>query len=123
MGRRVPPGTSGGMSGVGTAGAALGALSVVGVALLVTGVGKSAWPWAAGMVAAGVVGSLADSVLGATLQARFRAPDGSLTERPEAGGVALPLAAGQRWLTNDGVNLACTTVGAGLGAVVAALAA
>ena len=121
VGRRVPPGTSGGMSVVGTVGGVLGAASVVGAVLVVTGAGPAAVPWALGVVGAGVGGSAVDSVLGATLQARFAAPDGTLTERPSADGSALPLAAGRRWLTNDGVNAACTTVGAGLGAVAAAL--
>ena len=110
-GRRVPPGTSGGVSGAGTFGALAGAAAVflslvpfaaehladVGVplaALLVVGGG-----WAASMV---------DSLLGATVQALYRDPaSGLLTERPQAGA----LVRGRRWITNDRVNLVCTLTG------------
>jgi uncharacterized membrane protein len=66
------------------------------------------------VTAAGFVGGLADSILGATLQARFRCPacgaEGE-TARCPCGGRA-ELTAGIRWLSNDVVNLACTAVGA-----------
>ncbi|MDT7857532.1 DUF92 domain-containing protein [Rubrivirga sp. S365] len=116
VGGRVPPGTSGGVSAAGTAGAAAGALSVALAAVpFAPALGGGA---ALAVAAAGLAGAFADTALGATLQARFRAPDGSLTERSTAAGRALPLAAGRRWLGNDGVNLACTLVGAALGALV-----
>jgi len=64
---------------------------------------------------AGVVGAWADSVLGATVQARFVLPDGTRTERPATDGTPLPLASGWRPMTNARVNLACTLVGATVG--------
>jgi len=111
-GRRVPPGTSGGVSAAGTAGALAGA-AVVFAALAplagpyVAGIG---WGWAAALViGGGFAASLVDSLLGATAQALYRdGPSGALTERREAGA----LVRGWRWVTNDRVNLACTLAGA-----------
>ncbi|MEM6328168.1 MAG: DUF92 domain-containing protein, partial [Bacteroidota bacterium] len=106
--RRVPPGESGGVSLAGTLGGALGAVLIGGVAAAM-----GATASVAGVaVAAGLVGAWADSLLGATVQARFRAPDGSLTERPGGGETGGPLVRGWRWMTNDSVNLACTLTGA-----------
>jgi len=112
-GRRVPPGTSGGVSVAGT----LGALAGAGVVFL------SALPFATdalggfgGTVALVVVGggfaaSFVDSLIGATAQAIYRDARGELTERPGAGGRAFALVRGRRWITNDRVNLACTLTG------------
>lgn len=107
IGRPVPPGTSGGVSLAGTLGGAAGAAFVAATALLFA-------PLSVGLLAlaGGVAGAALDTLVGATLQARYRLPDGSLTERARAGSTALPLAAGVRGLTNDRVNLACTVAGA-----------
>lgn len=105
-GPRVAPGTSGGMSLAGTLGVVAGAASVGVPAVWLSpeiGVGGGAV-----LVGVGLGAAVLDSLLGATLQARYWLPDGSLTERSEADGVALPLAAGVRWLDNDGVNAVCT---------------
>ena len=119
VGPRVPPGTSGGVSAAGTLGALGGAASVALAALpFAPPLGGGA---ALAVAAGGLAGAFADTALGATLQAQHRAPDGSLTERPTAGGRALPLAAGRAGLGNDGVNLACTLVGAALGALATAV--
>ncbi len=112
--RRVAPGESGGVSVAGTLGGVAGAALVV----------ASAWAFApeaewwaveaSGAVLAlgsGVLAAWVDSALGATFQARFRRADGSLTEAPTHDGVALPLARGWAWVTNDRVNLVCTLVG------------
>ena len=116
-GAPVPPGTSGGVSLAGTAGALGGAASVA-LAAVPFGLGPGL---AAVLAAGGVAGASADTALGATLQARYRAPDGRLTERPALDGHPLALAAGRAWLGNDGVNAACTLVGAAWGAVAAAV--
>ena len=119
VGPRVPPGTSGGVSAAGTLGALCGALSVTLAALpFAPALGGGA---ALAVAAGGLAGAFADTALGATLQARYRAPDGSLTERRAAAGRPLPLAAGWRALGNDGVNAVCTVVGAALGALVVAV--
>ena len=116
VGREVPPGTSGGMSRAGTAGAVAGALSVVIAAWLTQG-----WPFGGAVVPltlVAVAAALLDSLLGATLQARYGLPDGASTERSEHDGRALPLVRGVRWIDNDAVNWACTLAG-GLGGAVA----
>jgi len=116
VGRRVPPGTSGGVSGAGTVGALAGAASVgVPAAWLSPSLGLAE---GAALVGVGVAAAFVDTALGATVQARYRLPDGSLTERAEAGGVPLSLAAGVPGVGNDAVNWGCTTAGAIGGALV-----
>jgi len=114
-GRPVPPGTSGGVTWLGTLGGLAGAALVAACAVLL----GLATPLAAVWVAAGgVAGGLADSLLGATLQARFRcARCGKVREAAHCpcGGSA-PRSSGFPWLTNDAVNGACTLVGAAVGA-------
>ena len=55
---------------------------------------------------------MADTALWATVQARYRRPDGTITERASDAGIPLPLAAGLALVTNDRVNGVCTLVGA-----------
>ncbi len=109
----VPAGTSGGVTSLGTAGGAAGAVAIA-----------AAGAWASGTVtllpAASLIGfggMLLDSALGAAAQGRFRCP--SCAERSEwrihrcgrrtvhEGGVA--------WLSNDGVNLVASTVAGAAG--------
>lgn len=111
--RPVAPGESGGVSSAGSLGGIAGALLIAMVALPLA---SDALLPASGaivalVVAGGVLAAWVDSLLGATVQARFRLPDGGLTERSTLDGAALPLARGWRWVTNDRVNLACTLVG------------
>jgi uncharacterized protein (TIGR00297 family) len=115
-GRPVPPGTSGGITWVGTAAGAVGAAFIAGVAALLGLVALHAAPW---MAVAGVAGSAGDSFLGATLQARYRCPAcGSIGEQPRHGcGRAADLVGGLRWMTNDTVNLAATVLGAAVAAL------
>ncbi|MEM1042835.1 MAG: DUF92 domain-containing protein [Bacteroidota bacterium] len=119
-GQRVPPGRSGGVSVAGTLGALAGAgvvflsaVPVAGAYLATVGTGAAA----AVVVGGGLAASLVDSLIGATVQALYRAPDGSLTERAQGNG----LVRGWRWITNDRVNLACTLAGGALAASGAAL--
>jgi uncharacterized membrane protein len=111
-GRRVPTGTSGAVSLLGTGSALLGAASVVVAALLVEGalVG-SMIQTAVLLVGAGAVGMMADSLAGAFVQAQYRDPSsGALVERQLSPGAA-PV---QGWSTigNNAVNLIGTTIGA-----------
>lgn len=111
-GRRVVPGTSGGVSAAGTLGALAGALTVTASVLPFAGAyaGAVGPGVAAGVaLAGGFVASFVDSVIGATAQARYRdAATGAITERAGAG----PLVRGRAWLTNDRVNGICSAVGA-----------
>jgi len=110
-GASVPPGTSGGVTWLGTAGGVAGG-AFVAAAAAVLGLVRpvAALPVAAG----GIAGAVADSLLGATLQARWRCPAcGAVGEKRRHGcAVASVLASGLAWMTNDTVNLLATLVGA-----------
>ena len=73
---------------------------------------------------AGLLGSLADSALGATLQAIYTCPKCQKeTERHPLHSCGSPttLAHGLSWLNNDWVNITCTLVGALLAGALAGL--
>jgi uncharacterized protein (TIGR00297 family) len=109
-GRVVPPGTNGGVTVLGSAGAAAGALLVATVGALVGGTARLL-PVAALI---GFAGMLVDSTLGAALQARFLCPVcGESSEwRVHRCGTPTVRQGGIAWLDNDGVNLAATTAAA-----------
>lgn len=113
----VAAGTSGGVTLWGFAGAALGATAV---ALAFTSLmlpGTQLGPFSGALVLlAGVAGSVADSVLGALVQARRRCPTcNAPTERRvhDCGTATVP-DGGWAWMTNDTVNAMATVVGAAL---------
>lgn len=115
--RRIPTGTSGGVTLLGTAASAGGSVSVA-LLFFVGALFSGATPqWdgvitasqgaaatlriAAGVVAlAGFFGSVVDSLLGATLQAQYRDDQGEVTERREGN----RLVRGFAPVTNDLVN-------------------
>lgn len=108
-GKKVPPGTSGGVTLLGTMAMAGGALFIG------TGAMLASWPVPFAAVAlGGMAGALADSLLGATLQARRwcdlcatsteRLVHSCGTHTRQAGGVA--------GFDNDAVNAVCSGVGA-----------
>jgi uncharacterized protein (TIGR00297 family) len=111
-GARVTRGSSGGITLLGTAGGVAGAVAIALVARWVQP--RAVAPGSATLVAAGVLGMLADSVLGATVQGKYECRVcGAQFER--ANTVChepVRLIRGWRWLDNDGVNLAATLVGA-----------
>ena len=105
----VPPGTSGGMTALGTGAGALAAAFIAALAVVL--VPRAAGPgsaepirFGAAVAAAGIGGMLIDSLIGATLQGDER-------------GVRLDR--GFAWLDNDAVNLAATTAGAAIAWAVA----
>lgn len=120
--RPVPPGTSGGVSPLGTGAAALGAALIGGVAALGTGLTNRRARAGLGLLplalVAGVGGAFADSLLGATVQARYRCPRcGVATERPVHRCDTLAvLVGGLRAVDNDVVNLLASLCGAIIGA-------
>ncbi len=110
-GAPVPPGTSGAVSLAGTLGALLGSGLIAGLGALGMGLlaGQLLWAWGAGM--AGVV---LDSLLGASVQARFICQKcQKRTESRVHCGMPAAWRSGWRWLDNNGVN-ALATLGAAL---------
>jgi uncharacterized protein (TIGR00297 family) len=112
----VPPGTSGGVTALGSAGAAAGAMLVSGVGALAAGI-PALFPTAALI---GFGGMALDSALGAAAQGRFRCDRcGERSEwRVHRCGMPTTHEGGLAWLDNDGVNLT-----AGSAAALAAWAA
>lgn len=114
--RPVPAGTSGAVTRAGTLAGALGAVvvwasawwtapeAVRGVAMTIS---------AAVVVGGGLVGSLIDSLAGATVQAVYRDPGtGRMLDGRVGGETGLERVRGWRWIDNDVVNVMCTAVGA-----------
>lgn len=112
-GTSVPTGRSGGITPLGTAGGLAGAAAI---AVLATVVAPAlGWRAAAIVAGAGSFGMLADSLLGATLQAGYACPVcGMISDQPEDRHGHEPghLVRGVRWLDNDLVNVAGSLVGA-----------
>ncbi len=104
--QRVPKGSSGGVSPLGTLAALAGAATVAvsggltggGVPLLVAG------------VFIGFGGMLLDSLLGAVMQGRFECPHCTVATERRVHGCGTParLVGGLQWLDNDGVNALST---------------
>ncbi len=116
--RVVPPGSSGGVTLLGFFGSVLGAAFIELAALLL------GWPQTVvvAVLAGGIAGSVADSLLGAVLQQkRWCDQCQSPTERAvhDCGTVTRQIG-GLAWLDNDAVNAACTVVGAGVAYLIAA---
>lgn len=122
-GRRVPAGTSGGISLPGTMAALLGALAIGATVALLHPEGlPNPLLMAVFAVIGGLAGSSVDSVLGATLQVHFRLKsDGTVTERKPAPGVEYERERGLMWLNNDSVNAVAALTGAFVAAMLAAL--
>ena len=114
-GAQAPRGTSGAISLPGTLGGMAGAGVLAGAGILA---GAPAKPVSLGALG-GIVGMLADSLMGASVQARFRCDTCNETtewRRHTCGRPTHPVS-GWSWLDNDGVNLIAT----GTGAVASAL--
>ncbi|MBA7617752.1 MAG: DUF92 domain-containing protein [Calditrichaeota bacterium] len=113
--RPVARGDSGGVTLVGTIGTLAGAafLAAVGLWLQPRLVSGADW------LIISIIGFLAatiDSLLGATVQARYLIPaTGRITENRTTGGPEVVLHSGWQWLDNNMVNLVCTGSGAILG--------
>jgi uncharacterized protein (TIGR00297 family) len=117
-GRAVTRGTSGGITALGTLGGVAGALLIAGLASALEV--RDAAPGSLAVIAiAGVAGMLADSLLGASAQARFECPacDARFERASTVCHEPVRLARGWRWLDNDGVNLAATVCGAAVAAL------
>lgn len=107
-GRSVPAGSNGGMTLLGTAGGAAGALMVAG-----TGAIAADMPLLLPIgTLIGFLGMVADSTLGALLQGRFHCPacDAASEWRVHRCGAATLREGGLAWLNNDGVNFVATAL-------------
>jgi uncharacterized protein (TIGR00297 family) len=113
----VPPGTSGGVTARGLGATVAGACFIGVLAWAVR------WPATLAVATAGggIIGALADSLLGATVQGRRRCPQcGVATERlVHDCGTETVAAGGLAWLDNDLVNLLSTGIGALAAAAIA----
>ncbi len=107
-GKPVPPGMSGGVSFLGTVSSMVGSLMI---ALAWYGAfavyHDAAWVFLASIIAlAGIVGSLVDSLLGATVQGHYwDSQKKQITEHEMRDGKKLELCRGIRWIDNDVVNV------------------
>ena len=109
----VEKGTSGGVSWVGTL-ASLAGAGLIGLEAALLSPSGFNWTFFALVTIAGLLGSLFDSTLGATVQAIYYCPNCQKeTERnPLHGcGTVTTQIRGWRWLGNDWVNFACGAFG------------
>jgi uncharacterized protein (TIGR00297 family) len=114
-GRAVATGSSGGVTLLGTVASLAGSLCMAALAAIF-----SIAP-AGAVLAGGIAGSLGDSVLGASLQARTHCPtcDEDSEERVHPCGTRTTHRGGVRWMDNDIVNLGATLIGATVALLVA----
>jgi uncharacterized protein (TIGR00297 family) len=114
LNKRVAKGTSGAVSLWGTAAAILGAALIGSFGAFLSPPGAN-WLFFLGITMAGLLGSLFDSFLGATVQAMYYCPkDQKETEKHplHTCGTWTVHLRGWKWLNNDWVNLACSAAGA-----------
>lgn len=111
--KRVEKGTSGGLSLFGTLAALLGSAVIALLAMLIFPAGR--WLFFLLIAAGGLLGSLFDSLLGATVQAMYFCPtENKETEKYPVHTCGTPTVhiRGCKWLNNDWVNVACGASGA-----------
>jgi uncharacterized protein (TIGR00297 family) len=106
LGKQVTPGTSGGMTFIGTAAAVLGAAAVSAIGALASGL-PAVFP--AGTLV-GSLGMVIDSALGALVQGRFRCPNCNAASewRVHGCGQRTLCEGGLGWVDNDMVNFVTT---------------
>jgi uncharacterized protein (TIGR00297 family) len=105
----VPPGTSGGVTAAGTTASVVGSGFIGAIAAL------AGWPWQAifATVVGGIVGALADSILGAAVQVRRWCDrcDSATEQSVHVCGTGTRISGGVAWIDNDSVNLISVALG------------
>lgn len=119
-GKRTTPGISGGITPLGTGASALGAYSLGTFFWLLKGARKEQRSLPLIALVCGVLGCLFDSVLGATVQARYYCPhcQKETEQRTHNCGTHTQLIHGRSWLDNDSVNFLSTLFGGLVGIVI-----
>ena len=112
----VPMGTSGGITLMGTLGGMLGAAILIASTVWSQGRNASLQITGSGfliLLLAAVFASFVDSLLGATVQVRYKCGScGKITEKKIHCGVPAKQDRGYRWINNDLVNVLCAVSGA-----------
>ena len=114
--KKVPMGTSGGVSFIGTLGALIGSaiLSLSGILFSTQALpGVMGWPEVVLVLVVGLLASMVDSLLGATIQAQYQCPICSkVTEKHlHCDGAKTRFFRGVKWINNDVVNSLCAFSG------------
>lgn len=119
--KKTLPGTSGGITVLGSAAGLAGGLLVALSGLFwIDPSGRESALWIVPLAA--ILGSLVDSLSGASLQAQYRCRIcGTITERSIHCGTVAEHSRGARFITNDTVNLLCTAAGAAAAAFLSTL--
>lgn len=115
LGKRVEKGVSGAVSSLGTFAGMMSAAILASLALPFAE-GYTLFPirFVIAAVVSGAIGSLADSLIGGTIQSQYQCSIcGKITERKRhCDGHETKLVRGYRWINNDVVNFAASIVGA-----------
>ncbi len=112
--KKVPKGTSGAVSWIGTMGGILGSFVVATVGL---GYGYS-WRLIGMITGIGVLGNLIDSLLGATIEVRYRCQEcGGIFDVHVHCNVPTVFTGGLRWFNNNWVNFSASLAGGALAAL------
>lgn len=115
-GRTLKPGDSGGVTVWGILASLAGSSLIAGSAWLAAPQPVSTL-CVVGVAVGGVLGGVVDSLLGATVQGRYRCVQcGEIVERGQHCSLPAEQVAGWRWVNNDVVNFACAATGALVGA-------